>query len=297
MRNVMSLHRRSVLAGLSAALIAPAAYAQSERFAEAALYSAARRGVSLVVMEGGRTIFEDYPNEGGPDRDWELASGTKSFCGVIAAAAAADGLLDIDEHCADTLPEWRGDRRVQITIRHLLTLTSGIVDTRIGIAPSYARAIATPATAEPGAHFAYGPTPFQIFGEIMRRKLAAMRGAKDAAAYLRQRVLNPIGVRASSWRTGRDGMPLMRATGLLSANLCLAADGGSIPLHCARALSPAAPTQVMASPGGYCGPASFRPGQAQASTALSARRSRAKTSSWRRALAISGSTSCAVAVW
>jgi CubicO group peptidase (beta-lactamase class C family) len=210
-----------MLAGLSAALLASQgrAGAATLDFAAAARYSADRRGISLVAMQDGEILFEDYPNEGGVDRFWELASGTKSFSGVIAAAAAADGLLDIDEPAALTLPEWSGDpRKSRITLRRLLTLTSGIVDKSIGRAPTYAAAVATRVQAAPGARFAYGPTPFQIFGEIMRRKLAAVGGPPDAAAYLGARVLGPIGVSVGRWRAHRrDGLPLMPQGAQLTA--------------------------------------------------------------------------------
>ncbi len=208
----MSVSRRTVLTGgLAAALVSPAARARALNFAGAAAYSADRRGVSLLVMQGGDILFEDYPNSGSVESYWELASGTKSFCGVIAAAAAADGLLTLDERAAATLPEWEDDaRKSQITLRQLLTLTSGIVDDRVGRPDSYADSIAAPARAEPGTRFAYGPTPFQIFGEIMRRKLSAADGPDDAVAYLIDRVLTPNGVRVGQWRNHRrDGLPLM----------------------------------------------------------------------------------------
>ena len=48
-------------------------------------------------MQQGRIVFEDYPGAGGPTRGWELASGTKSFTSIIAAAAVQDGLLSLDE--------------------------------------------------------------------------------------------------------------------------------------------------------------------------------------------------------
>ena len=43
----------------------------------------------MLVMNGGRIVFEDYV--GDPTEAHRLASGTKSFWGVLAAAASADG--------------------------------------------------------------------------------------------------------------------------------------------------------------------------------------------------------------
>lgn len=207
------MNRRVLLAGLAASVSTRPAVAQSFGFRAAADYSAARRGVSLLVMQSGRIIFEDYPHAGGVERGWELASGTKSFTSIIAAAAVQDRMLALDERAADTLPEWRADpRKNRITIRHLLSLTSGLRAGGMGRPPSYRAAIDTPSLYEPGVRFEYGPTPFQVFGEIMRRKLQG-----DPAAYLQRRVLDPIGVAPTTWRRGVDGMPLMPQGAALTA--------------------------------------------------------------------------------
>jgi len=188
------------------------AHAQGPDLNAAARYSAERRGVSLLFMRRGEIIFEDYPNEGGAERGWELASGTKSFTGVIAAAAAQDNLLSWDEPAAETLSEWRNDERRHITIRHLLSLTSGLSGGPIARPPTYADAIAQRAEAAPGERFAYGPTPFQIFGEIIRRKSNG-----DPLAYLMRRVLTPLGIEPAHWRRGADAMPHMPSGAGLTA--------------------------------------------------------------------------------
>jgi len=200
-----SLNRRLFLAaGAAAAFVAPPALAQSAAIRAAAAYSAERRGVSLCIFQRGRLVFEDYPNDGGPERGWELASGAKSFTGVMVAAGVQDRIIGWDERAAETLTEWRGDGRRLITIRDLLTLCSGIPPGGIGRAPPYATAVALRPEAAPGARFRYGPAPFQIFGEIMRRKTGG-----DPVAYLQRRVLDHINIRPTQWRRGSDGNPLM----------------------------------------------------------------------------------------
>ena len=186
-------------------------------FEAAARYCAEKNGVSMLVMREGQVLFEDCPNAGAPDRAWETASGTKRFCGVLAAAAAADGLLAIDEACARTLVEWTDDRRAAITVRELLTLTSGLAGGAIGRPPSCAQAVAAQPAFEPGQRFQYGPTPFQVFGEIIRRKLVAAGANPDPLAYLRQRVLDPAGIAVGPWRRGPDGMPMLPQGAALSA--------------------------------------------------------------------------------
>ena len=212
----MTLTRRALLAtsfatGLSAPLLPR--LAQGDDLPGAAAYSAERLGVSLLVLRRGEIVFEDYPNGGGANRAWELASGTKSFCGIMAAALARDGRLSLDERCADTLAEWRSDpRKSRITIRELLTLTSGIGGGSIGRPPPYAEAVAQPALYEPGERFQYGPAPFQIVGEIVRRKTG-----DDALAYLQARIFDPLGIEPQRWRRGSDGFPHMPSGAALTA--------------------------------------------------------------------------------
>lgn len=206
------MHRRSFLAASAALCLATPVHAQQLNFTAASAYSAERRGVSLLVLQRGEIVHEDYPNEGGAERGWELASGTKSFTGVMAAAAIQDRLIAWDEPAADTLSEWRSDARRAITIRHLLSLTSGISGGPIARPPTYADAIAQQPAAPPGERFAYGPTPFQIFGEIMRRKTSG-----DPLAYLQRRVFDPLDITPTHWRRGEDGNPRMPSGAGLTA--------------------------------------------------------------------------------
>ena len=189
--------------GALAAVAPVSAFAQSDRFAAAKAYSAASRGVSFLLLdETGRTLSEDYPNDGSPEAAWELASGTKSFSGLAVAAAVQDGLMRLDQPCADHLPEWRSDGRRAITIRQLLSLTSGIGGGAIGRPPPYADAIALPVQAAPGVRFSYGPAPFQIFGEILRRATG-----RDPMAFLQARLFDPLQIAPTRWTRGRDGYP------------------------------------------------------------------------------------------
>jgi CubicO group peptidase (beta-lactamase class C family) len=159
-------------------------------------------------MQRGEVIYENYPNSGARESGWELASGTKSFTGLMAAAAVQDGLLSLDERVAETIPAWRSDaRKARITLRHLLSLTSGLEVRGIGRPPTYEDVLEFPAQHEPGARFEYGPAPFQIFGEVLRRKISPRD--RDPQTYLQRRVLNALNIAPTRWRRGGDGMPLM----------------------------------------------------------------------------------------
>lgn len=178
--------------------------AEAERFRLAAEYSRQHRGVKMLVVKGDNVVFEDNTLEIVGDVPWILASGTKSFAGVLCAAAIDDGLISgFDEKAADTITEWKPDpRKSKVTIRQLLSLTSGIDAGQITVVPAYADAINSPATHDPGTHFEYGPVPFQIFGEIMTRKLR--KQSETVKSYLKRRILDPIGMEVYYWRSFGD---------------------------------------------------------------------------------------------
>jgi CubicO group peptidase (beta-lactamase class C family) len=88
---------------------------------EACEYSAAMSGVSCVVMVDGKIVYESYPARGDVAKAWGLASGTKSFSGVAAAAAVQDGLFKLDDPVSNILTEWKADARRDVTIRQLLS--------------------------------------------------------------------------------------------------------------------------------------------------------------------------------
>jgi CubicO group peptidase (beta-lactamase class C family) len=183
--------------------------------AAAMRYSEERKGLALLVLVDGAPVC--HSGERSLDVPHELWSGTKSFVGLIAAAAVQDGLLTLDEKIADTLPEWRADERKRsVTIRHLLSMTSGQVS-EIGRPPGYRDAAQAPPQLEPGTAFRYGPTPLQAFGEVFTAKLRARGLDASPLAYLERRLLKPAGISYARWRNGPDGQPLLPQGAVLSA--------------------------------------------------------------------------------
>jgi CubicO group peptidase (beta-lactamase class C family) len=182
--------------------------------AAALAYSKAHGGLALLVLEDGAVRCRT-PDISTPQELW---SGTKSLVGLMAAAAVQDGLLVLDEKASDTLAEWRSDPgKSTITLRQLLSMTSG-QPSAIGRPQGYADSLKVPLSAAPGTRFQYGPTPLQIFGEVMRRKLKATGQNPDPQEYLDRRLLVPLGVRTGEWRKGADGKPLMPQGLVLAAS-------------------------------------------------------------------------------
>jgi CubicO group peptidase (beta-lactamase class C family) len=178
-----------------------------------AKYSESKRGVSMLVMQNGRTIFEHYANGGSAGRRWPIFSGTKSFWGIAALAAVRDRLFKLDELVSDTITEWKTDPlKSQITIRQLLSQTDGIEGAsrlhRPSIRDRNAMAVRLPVLAKPGSAFIYGPSHPQIFSEVLRRKL----NGRATTGYIESRVLNRLGLSHLEYKRDARGNPLL-ATG------------------------------------------------------------------------------------
>lgn len=201
------------VAALTATSQAQAASPALAGCSAALAYSEDNRGVAVLVLKDGRVICASSRT----DIAQELWSGTKSLVGLMAAAAVQDGLISLDEHAAETITEWKDDpQKSGITLRQLLSMTSGH-PSAVGRPQGYLASTNIALNAVPGARFQYGPTPLQIFGEVMRRKLKAAGQDADPRRYLERRILGPIGVTVAEWRNGPDGEPLMPQGAVLSA--------------------------------------------------------------------------------
>jgi CubicO group peptidase (beta-lactamase class C family) len=211
-----SLSRFAQRSGYSGLLLATfatssAAFAEitASDCANAAKYSESRRGSAVLVVQNGRTIFEHYANGGSANKRWPIFSGTKTFWGIAALAAAQEGLFKLDDPVSDTITEWKSDpRKSRITIRQLLSQTDGIEGAsrlqRPSIRDRNAMAIALPSVAEPGSAFIYGPSHLQIFSELLRRKLPG----RSVISYFGAHVANRLGLRGLKYKKDARGNPL-----------------------------------------------------------------------------------------
>jgi CubicO group peptidase (beta-lactamase class C family) len=183
-------------------------------------YSAARRGLSLLVLQDDRIIYEAYSNGFGPDRVTSIYSGTKGFWCAAAAAAEEDGILDLDDPVKNTITEWQDQPdKANIRIQDLLHFTAGIepVFALHGktISDRNAYSIRRPAVRSPGQSFMYGPSQLQIFCEVLRRKLLARR--LTPRTYLSRRILRPLGIGEVDFREDSAGNPLLASGFKLTA--------------------------------------------------------------------------------
>ncbi|MBK6318118.1 MAG: beta-lactamase family protein [Dehalococcoidia bacterium] len=139
-------------------------------------------------------VVESLPD--GPVRQ-DIDSAQKSVSSVLAAIAVGRGLLDINSPVSAHLGKgWAGPKappsEERITVRHLLTMTSGLADDMSFV-------------AEPGTRWDYNLGPAY---HTVKRVLAAAAGSSIdelTASWL----TGPLGMTASGWvrRTWREGTP------------------------------------------------------------------------------------------
>ncbi|MCK5941856.1 MAG: serine hydrolase, partial [Planctomycetes bacterium] len=197
-------------------------------FEAAAEFSEENAGLAVLVYDDGELVFERYQNGHERDKAQHIFSGTKSFAPMVALVAQGEGLLTLDEKVCETITEWRGDeRKEQITIRHLLNFTSGLTNIdrdlhSMRTRDKYAASIAGECGHAPGKRFRYGSNHLMVFGELIKRKLAAAakdgeEHPKDFVAYLKDRVLEPIDCRCHSWLRDATGNPALPYGAYLTA--------------------------------------------------------------------------------
>lgn len=155
---------------------------------------------ALLVMQGGRIVAERYAPGFAPDTKLLSWSIGKSVTAVLVGLMVSDGRLALDSPVP--VPAWSqpGDPRGRITLRQLLTMSSGLghvedadpvagADTIRMLFTDGARdmgafAEAKPLADRPGAHFSYSTGTTMILADLMTRQLT---NSDDPAA--RQRAM------------------------------------------------------------------------------------------------------------
>ena len=163
---------------------------------------------AVVVVQGGRLIFERYSVGRGPEdtcRSWSMA---KSITHALAGILVGDGRLDI--FAPADAPEWRGagDPRGAITLDQLLRMSSGLKFTEVyvpgepsdviemlfgsGAADTAAFAAAFPLAHPPGSFFSYSSGTTNIICRALARALGASGAGFEA--FMHERLFAPLGI-------------------------------------------------------------------------------------------------------
>ncbi len=169
----------------------------------------------LVAYEG-HVVQEWYRFE--PRNPFvDTRSAVKSWTGLLAGMLIADGAIDsVGVPVAKWIPEWTAGARASVTIRHLLTMTSGLSD-RTGNPmtippPDSATAAAIPEGPgvvtkknttgsvldlqldfPPGERFSYSNEGVQLLSPILERA-----AGMPLARYARERLFAPLGMESTT---------------------------------------------------------------------------------------------------
>ena len=175
----------------------------------------ARRHIqSFVVAHQGEVRLERYfRDRRGTDLS-NLHSVTKSVVATLAALALRNGSLEVETLLGDLLDERlfpEDGRKRQISIEHLLTMTTGLdagtphdIDEIADRGdPWIAGPLAAPLRAEPGATFGYNNGAAHVLG-------AAIARATDMplARFAEEQLFKPLGIRDFRWPTDPEGNAL-----------------------------------------------------------------------------------------
>jgi len=81
----------------------------------------------LIILHNGRVRFERYADGYGPEGRWTSFSVAKSITSTLVGAAVKDGFIgSLDVPIVAYLPGLIGLAYSDVTVRHLLTMTSGV---------------------------------------------------------------------------------------------------------------------------------------------------------------------------
>ena len=133
---------------------------------------------------------------------WDLASLTKVIGMTTAMMQLVEkGKVDLDAPVQRYLPEFAGPGKEGVTIRHLLTHSSGLPSWRPlykeSEDPASARALvlATPLDTAPGVRMVYSDLGAILLGLVVERA-----GGMPLDAYLRSNVFAPLGMMSTMFR-------------------------------------------------------------------------------------------------
>jgi CubicO group peptidase (beta-lactamase class C family) len=168
----------------------------------------------LVVVRNGYVVAEEYANGSSATHLHEMQSVTKSITSLIVGIAVDKGRLSVADKALDRLPEYTDfanvdARKRDVTVHHLLTMTSGInfyedpypgspLQVLNDSRGDWLRLVFDqPMNAAPGERWQYNSG-----GVIGLGGLLFNATGMPADQYARENLFEPIGIQSVSWYRG-----------------------------------------------------------------------------------------------
>jgi CubicO group peptidase (beta-lactamase class C family) len=189
----------------------PAGDALQPRFADGGTldtYMTAHHVAGVMVVQNGRVRLERYGLGATPETRWTSFSVAKSFTSTLVGAALRDGSIhSLDDKVTRYLPELAAGAYRDVTVRQLLTMTSGVrwnedyVDPKSDVAMMYegkrqsgvpllvTYMAPLPREVAPGERWVYKTGETDLIGILVTRATH-----KTLAAYLSEKIWTPYGM-------------------------------------------------------------------------------------------------------
>jgi len=167
---------------------------------------------ALLVVRDGYLVFEEYYNDHERDEPINVRSITKSVTGALVGIALAEGRLEsldqtIGELIPDRIPADADPRTPDITLRHLLTMTSGWdwdiyadYPTIIASDDWVDLTLSLPVVYEPGTVYAYNTGGSHLLSVIVEEATG-----RDPADYAEEKLFAPLGIEPGDWQRSPQG--------------------------------------------------------------------------------------------
>jgi CubicO group peptidase (beta-lactamase class C family) len=168
---------------------------------------------SVLVSMGGELRAECYFRARRGEDLSNVHSITKSVLGTLVGIAVADGAVGLETRAVEVLPSPPSDpRKGEITVRHLLTMTSGLdctegrsdIDDIADRGESLVEGpLAAQLVAEPGTAFSYNNGAAHVLSALLARKLG-----RPLLDYAEDRLFGALGIHEYRWPADPEGNPI-----------------------------------------------------------------------------------------
>lgn len=174
----------------------------------------------LVILQDGKVRFEHYGLGFDAKGRWTSFSVAKSFTSTLVGAAIRDGAIkSLEDKVSQYIPDLRGSAYDNVSIRQLLTMSSGVrwnedyednasdvarfntakPDAGIDATVSYMRKL--PLAHRPGEVWHYNTGETNLIGVLV-----SSATKKPLSVYLREKIWQPAGMEAkATWLKGATG--------------------------------------------------------------------------------------------
>lgn len=187
------------------------------------LYPANEPGVAVLILKQDSIIFDkgygiaDMEKQTPIDGNtfFNIASVSKQFSGVALMMLAEEGKLSLDDNVKKWFPDFKADFFEKITLRHLLSHTSGIPDSRDRSdrdfvltstdveSYSYLKDLDS-LNFEPGTSYEYMNPTFQLMYTIIEKA-----SGMPFDTFMRKRIFDPCGMAEATYFEAGKIIPRM----------------------------------------------------------------------------------------